>query len=1001
MKTFFIYLLILSETFVFGVSRLSGQSQANMYLSGDMNSWQASAMHYRPLGTPSWSITVQATADNSASGFKFRNSTDSWDHLWGASSDPVGTQGVSINTEYTAYSGGGNGSFNQSSGNYYTFIWKDVANGNDSKGYVMETSAQPVTIDAVSQQPGKNDVSENDAVVVTITTSSAPCAEEHIYLRYFVNGWQNQHVVAFSFSGTTGTATIPKQTNKASVNYYVFSTTVSGLTSGSAVNFDLLTINYNNNGGPNYTYTVKRQGSMYWSGDMNSWGARLMAYRPLGTPSWITTIHASGAVSSSGFKFRDSDANWVHSWGRGDNVNFDENTTWYSGGDNGTFSQSDGKYYTFTWEDVSDASDSHGYVMETGAQPVTIDVVSQQPVAEDVSDNDAVTVTVTTSAAPCTEEKVYVRYSTDGWHNSAIIPVSFTGSAGTASIPVQNAETAVSYYVFSTTVSNPASDYDLLTINYNNNGGPNYSYTVKYGTTQSGNWSDAATWKAGAVPGNDKDVIIRHSVTVTNTISAPAECNDLTINAGASLAIDVGDGLTVNGDLTNSASASGLVVHSDATGNGSLIVGGTFSGNVTVKRYIKKFTTDDVTASGNGWHEIGCPVTSMPIANTDWDPTATGTKNDLYYWSEAENKWKNYRTTVFDFTDDKGYLVANDADLTHNFIGTLNTSDISISNLSYTAGEGNGWHLLGNPFSSALKWGTTNWNLNNVDGVAKVWNESGGNYNDVTVDGDNKVIPSTNGFFIQVTSGTNSLTIPAADRVHDATNNHKSVTATSPKETLTFKVSNDANGYYDISTLGFKAHATEGFDMAFDSHKLFSIVKTAPSLWTKSDAQDFSTNYLPETTTAYDVPLHFKPGVSTVYHLTIKGADSFDNTGLVLEDLKTGEKIDLSNTGSYDFSANKGDDVNRFVLHINGVTAVPNVNETDGIQVFSYGNTVYLHGQHMLNGKVSIFNTLGQKVYDGLLNGAAKQQIRVNRKGIYFVRVEETGHVFIHKVFIR
>ncbi len=516
-------------------------------------------------------------------------------------------------------------------------------------------------------------------------------------------------------------------------------------------------------------------------------------------------------------------------------------------------------------------------------------------------------------------------------------------------------------------------------------------------------WGTAGNWNGGT-PAGTNDVLVPSGLTnypsVSGDASTPSVCNNLLVESGASLTIPVGKALTVNGDLTNNAAASNLTISSDVNGNGSLIVNGTVTGSATVRRYLGGF----YSTSSNGWHEIASPVNNMSISGSSFVP---GTHDDLYAWDEANNVWSNYKQSngshpFTAFTNGEGYLVADSLTATETFTGTLNNTDVSFSNLSHTAGKGNGWHLLGNPFSSALKWGTANWDSLNVVATAKIWNESKGNYDDVTVDGDNKVIPSTNGFFIQVTSGTNSLTIPAADRVHDAANNYKSASATNPKETLTFKVSNDANGYYDISTLGFKAHATEGFDMAFDSHKLFSIVKTAPSLWTKSDAQDFSTNYLPETTTAYDVPLHFKPGVSTVYHLTIKGADSFDNTGLVLEDLKTGEKIDLSNTGSYDFSANKGDDVNRFVLHINSVTAVPNVNETDGIQVFSYGNTVYLHGQHMLNGKVSIFNTLGQKVYDGLLNGAAKQQIRVNQhEGIYFVRVEENNHVFTKKVFIQ
>ncbi|HNY03885.1 MAG TPA: T9SS type A sorting domain-containing protein, partial [Bacteroidales bacterium] len=49
----------------------------------------------------------------------------------------------------------------------------------------------------------------------------------------------------------------------------------------------------------------------------------------------------------------------------------------------------------------------------------------------------------------------------------------------TAVIPGQAAGTTVSYYVFSSTLTGITADYDLVTINFNNNSGANYSYTVE------------------------------------------------------------------------------------------------------------------------------------------------------------------------------------------------------------------------------------------------------------------------------------------------------------------------------------------------------------------------------------------------------------------------------------------------------------------------------------------------------------------------------------------
>ena len=175
-----------------------------------------------------------------------------------------------------------------------------------------------------------------------------------------------------------------------------------------------------------------------------------------------------------------------------------------------------------------------------------------------------------------------------------------------------------------------------------------------------------------------------------------------------------------------------------------------------------------------------------------------------------------------------------------------------MENLSVGIGEG--WHLLGNPFSSAIIWNHDNWNLSNIGGVAKVWNEQAGNYDDISNDG---VIPSTNGFFVQAVSSTNSLTIPAGSRVHnDDVNNYKS-TKNDFLNTLIVTVACEQNGYYDRNTIGFKEEASQNWDMLFDSRKLFGNT-AAPQLFTVSENEKFSTNFLQLPDNEIIVPLHYQ-----------------------------------------------------------------------------------------------------------------------------------------------
>ena len=517
-----------------------------------------------------------------------------------------------------------------------------------------------------------------------------------------------------------------------------------------------------------------------------------------------------------------------------------------------------------------------------------------------------------------------------------------------------------------------------------------YSWT---GSTDN-DWGTSTNWSGSSVPTTTDLIIISSGNPVINeSVSSPAQCYDLTLGSSASLTINVNKALTVGNNFTNNGTAASIYIDSDNTGNGSLIVSGSVSGDVTVKRYIAAYTSPS-----DGWHEIGCPVTSFSVSGTDWDPTYTGyTNNDLYYYDETTDLWMNYRESAFDFVTEKGYLVANDADLNHSFTGTINVSDVGSISLSYTSSKGAGWNLLGNPYPSALTWNDANWTLTNVGGVAKVLNGSSGTYSDLN-GGD--IIPSTNGFFVQASAAT-SITIPAAARVHNSTNNYKQVQEENNK--LKVKVSNDQNSYYNETVIGFKQKATNGWDIAFDSHKLFGY-EHAPELWTISNDEMFSTNYLPFSTENIDVPLNFKPGVTGNYVLEFTGLDSFNElSDIYLEDLYLDKTVNLKNLETYEFDATVGDNSDRFVLHFYNVTATPEIGSENNTMIYAYQNSIIVKSfEKPLSGKVEVINLLGQTVYKQQISGTGFVSLKPQlENGAYIVRYRgNDGTVHSNKVIL-
>jgi hypothetical protein len=201
-----------------------------------------------------------------------------------------------------------------------------------------------------------------------------------------------------------------------------------------------------------------------------------------GTPYWQTifSVATSGGDLVGGtypwlFTSGPTSGPWNNKWA---NVNVTLNTlqlyTWQNGPDN-TITITDGKWYTVNFEDAG-YMDVRAIFMETSAEPVSIATVSVP--AATVNPGEQVTVTITTSLAPSAEEVFYLRYSSDAWLTSAALPISMTGTSGTATIPGMAAGTTVSYYAFSSTVAGITDNFDLYTIKLNANGGPNYVYTV-------------------------------------------------------------------------------------------------------------------------------------------------------------------------------------------------------------------------------------------------------------------------------------------------------------------------------------------------------------------------------------------------------------------------------------------------------------------------------------------------------------------------------------------
>ncbi len=465
----------------------------------------------------------------------------------------------------------------------------------------------------------------------------------------------------------------------------------------------------------------------------------------------------------------------------------------------------------------------------------------------------------------------------------------------------------------------------------------------------------------------------------------------MTIASGQKFIIPASMQFTVNGALTNNGGTSGLVVNS----GGSLIQNSAVS--ATVERSVSAWGTG--LSASQGWHFLSSPVTAQPIA--DEFTNVTPANYDFYTWYETTNEWVNFKNTTTaptwntangstSFTVGKGYLVGYAADGTKSFSGTLNKDNVNVTNLAISAGTNHGWHLLGNPFTSALTWGTSDWSLNNVTATAKIWDATAASYTDVATNGK---IPALNGFMVQVTNGTNSLAIPTNARAHDATSWYKS--GDRPSIEL---AANDISGQTSQqSIVRFDNLATNGFDPEFDSHFLAGY---APMFYSVAGEDLLSTNALPETGGTVQIPFNFIKNEGTSFTIEARTISNISGP-VILNDLLTHAKQDLTVNPVYSFTSATEDNPSRFLLTFSHV-GVGEVQAGNAIRVFAVNNSIMVLDNSGKNiGNVYVYNTMGQMIAKAGLDGNSMCKLNLNAPtGYYLVKVVTGEQAVSAKVFI-
>jgi hypothetical protein len=219
-----------------------------------------------------------------------------------------------------------------------------------------------------------------------------------------------------------------------------------------------------------------------------------------------------------------------------------------------------------------------------------------------------------------------------------------------------------------------------------------------------------------------------------------------------------------------------------------------------------------------------------------------------------------------------------------------------------------------------------------------------------------------------------------------------------------------AKDLIDETFIHFYEGATEGFDKAYDAFQLPGkrlpempgMTNEVPQLYSIIPGELLSINILPPSKEHVIVQLGLEPKNATSFSITASELESFNpETRIYLQDTKENVVIDLRETDTYEFTGSSSDRVDRFLLHFSPTKIELKESPFIDVDVWSYDKNIFIDNGQNIQGEVTVYNMMGQKVYHGTLEGNLNTIGMTSQSGYYIVKVINDQNLKTTKVFIK
>ncbi|MCG8579491.1 MAG: T9SS type A sorting domain-containing protein, partial [Bacteroidales bacterium] len=548
------------------------------------------------------------------------------------------------------------------------------------------------------------------------------------------------------------------------------------------------------------------------------------------------------------------------------------------------------------------------------------------------------------------------------------------------------------------------------------NNGESEDYTVILTTEgwkgQNNVWNVAQNWTSGSVPDLNTDVYIPENPLygkVFPTITGTALMKNLEIANNASLNINPGALVTINGDITINGD---LIVENTTTQPASVITDPTktITGNVTVRW----------TYPADHWWFTGHSI-SNPAISTYTNIRVNDNTNSyaLYEYSDAG---KLVRTSAF-ITDPlsgeriRGFQFKVKKELTLEHVGLLNNQ------ASYSKALLDGWQIIANPYPAYYKlpevgddtgdFGATEGTVyvsNSATNATKyfdTYNVFSGLTSPETFDG---IIAPNQAFYIKTKDseyGTGKmLTMDAANRTNVGSKPTLK-SGNSNKNVLRLHLRNE-HDLLDEAVIALFPDGETRVTESDSEQRMYSGTNYS-YIYSIVEGTKLVINVLPDELVNYKQQLGIQAREGKQY-LKITGVEALKvDYEIVLEDKKLETLTTMNSSVTYEFDSEEGVDHDRFVLHFKtkGIDVPTDIDDVEGQ---NRDVEVYIQNHSTLSVKcewdmkeknVEVYTVSGSLVMNKVFEGNTYTDELNVQPGIYIVKVSGGNHSYQQKVFVK